>query len=461
MHAKRFLYRATARLMAALVALMSVALAEAEAQQARQKPPPLIRDAEIEGLLRLYTRPIFKAAGINPKAVTVYVLNDRQINAFVAGGQRIFINTGLLLQADTPNEVIGVLAHETGHIAGGHLARMGVEIDSANYTKIIGMLLGLAAIAGGVASGNGEVAQAGQGIMLGSQGLAQRNFLTYARGMEASADQAALKFLYATHQSARGMITLFEKLASENIAALADVDPYVLSHPMPMDRIHALEIEAKKSPYWDTKDPPALILRHQLVQAKLTGFIGGPQAVMQKYPSADQSMPARYARAIAMFRRGDIKNALPIIDGLTKELPEDPYFWELKAQALLENGRAAEAVAPVHKALELLPGNGLIQILGAQAYIDTATPDNARQAIKLLRQAQRTEGETTETYRLLARAYAITGDVPRAELATAEAALQMGDMKLAMEKARSAQAAFKKGTPEWTRASDVISFAGR
>jgi len=198
-----------------------------------------------------------------------------------------------------------------------------------------------------------------------------------------------------------------------------------------------------------------------LVQAKLTGFIGGAQAVMQKYPSSDQSMPARYARAIAMFRRGDIKNALPIIDSLTKELPEDPYFWELKAQALLENGRAAEAVAPVHKALELLPGNGLIQILGAQAYIDTATPENAKQAIKLLRQAQRTEGETTETYRLLARAYALTGDVPRAELATAEAALQMGDMKLAMEKARSAQAAFKKGTPEWTRASDVMSFAGR
>lgn len=461
MHPIRILHRATAHLMVGLMVFMSVALGEAEAAQKRPQGPPIIRDAEIEGLLRLYTRPIFKAAGINPKAVKVYVINDNRINAFVAGGQRIFVNTGLIMQSDTPNDLIGVLAHETGHIAGGHLARMGVEIDSANYTKIVGMLVGLATIAGGVAAGNGEMAQAGQGLMIGSQSLAQRNFLTYARGMEASADQAALKFLKATQQSARGMIHLFEKLASENIAILADVDPYVMSHPMPMDRIRNLEEEAKKSPYWDAKDPPALILRHQLVQAKLTGYIGGPQQVMQRYPAADQSMPARYARAIAMFRRGDIQNALPIIDSLIKELPENPYFWELKAQALLENGRAAEAAVPVKKALDLLPTNGLIQILAAQAYIDTEKPANAKEAIKLLRQAQRTEGQTPETYRLLARAYAQTGDIPRAELATAEAALLMGDRKLAMEKAQSAQAAFKTGTPEWIKAGDVLRSAGR
>ena len=461
MQLKAILFRTMTRFMAVLTAVTGILLTHAEAAQQRQPPLPIIRDAEIEGLLRLYTRPIFKAAGINPGAVKVYVINDHHINAFVAGGQRIFVNTGLIMQSETPNEVIGVLAHESGHIAGGHLARMGVEIDSANYTQIIGMLLGLAAIAGGIAAGNANVAQAGQGIMAGTQGMAQRNFLTYARGMESNADQAALKFLNATHQSARGMITLFNKLASENIASLADVDPYVLSHPMPLDRIRNLEDEAKKSPYWDAKDPPALILRHQLVQAKLTGFIGGPQAVMQKYPPSDQSMPARYARAIAMFRRGDIANALPIIDSLTKELPENPYFWELKAQALLENGRAAEAVTPVHKAIDLLPNNGLIQILAAQAYIDTGTPDNARQAIPLLRQAQRSEGETPETYRLLARAYAQTGDIPHAELATAQAALLMGDMRLAMEKAKSAQASFKTGTPEWTQASDVMSFAGR
>jgi predicted Zn-dependent protease len=454
-------FRAIARFMAVVTAVTGLLISEASAQQSQGRAIPLIRDAEIEGLLRLYTRPIFKAAGINPKAVRVYVINDPRINAFVAGGQRIFVNTGLLLQSDTPNETIGVLAHETGHIAGSHLARMGVEIDSANYTAIIGMLLGLATIAGGVAAGSSEAAQAGTGIMAGTRGLAQRNFLTYARGMEASADQAALKYLNATGQSAKGMITLFDKLARENIVVLASADPYVMSHPMPMERIANLEQSAKKSPYYDVKDSPALLLRHQLVQAKIIGYTGGPQAVMQRYPSSDQSMPARYARAIALFRKGDIKNALPVIDSLTAELPENPYFWELKAQALLENGRAAEALAPVQKALELLPKNGLIQMLAAQALIDTDKPANAKEAIKLLRQAQRSEGETPQTFNLLARAYAQTGDIARAELATAESALLRGDRKLALEKAKSAQSRFKTGSPEWIRANDVLTFAGR
>lgn len=460
MHKSGLLYRSIAIVMAVLTAVMSVSLTSAAAQ-AQARNLPLIRDAEIEGLLRLYTRPIFKAAGINPKSVKVYIINDSRINAFVAGGQRIFVNTGLITQAKTPNEVIGVLAHETGHIAGGHLARMGVEIESASYTAIIGMLVGLAAIAGGALAGSAEAAQAGQGIMAGSQGLAQRNFLAYARGMESSADQAALRYLTATKQSARGMITVFERLARQSIATLRNVDPYVMSHPIPMERIRNLENEAKKSPYYNAKDSPALVLRHELVQAKLTGFTGGSQAVMQRYPMSDQSMPARYARAIAMFRKGDIRNALPVIDSLTADLPENPYFWELKGQALLENGRAAEAVAPLQKALKLLPNNGLIQIMMAQALIDTEKPANAKEAVKLLKQAQRSEGESSSTYKFLARAYAQTGDIPRAELATAEAALLQGDRRLAIEKSKSAQKLFKKGTPEWTRANDVMTFATR
>ena len=452
------LFRLVACVMAVMTAMTSLFTGEALAQG---RNLPLIRDAEIEGLLRLYTRPIFKAAGINPKAVKVYIINNPRINAFVAGGQRIFVNTGLLMDADTPNEVIGVLAHETGHIAGGHLARMGVEIESASYTQIIGMLIGLAAIAGGALAGSNEAAQAGQGIMAGSQGLAQRNFLTYARGMEASADQAALRYLTATQQSARGMITLFEKLARESMAALANADPYVMSHPMPMERIRTLEEAAQKSPYWNAKDSPALVLRHELVQAKLAGFTMTPQAVKQRYPAADQSMPARYARAISLFRRGDITNSLPIMDSLTAQLPENPYFWELKGQALLENGRAAEAVKPLEKALELLPNNGLIQIMMAQALIDTEKPPNATRAVKLLKQAQRSEGETPIIYKYLARAYAQTGDIGRAELSTAQAALLQGDRKLAVEKAKSAQSMFKKGSPEWTRANDVLTFAGR
>ncbi|WP_373505153.1 M48 family metalloprotease [Aestuariivirga sp.] len=444
--------------MTLVIALSGTLVPEAFAQK---RNLPLIRDAEIEGLLRLYTRPVFKAAGINPGSVRVYLIEDQRINAFVAGGQRIFVHTGLLLESETPNETIGVLAHETGHIAGGHLARMGNELDKASVTSIVGMLLGVAATVGGAMAGSSDAARAGSGIMAGSQGLAQRNFLAYARDMESSADQAALKYLESTKQSAKGMITMFEQLARESIATLHNVDPYILSHPMPMERIRNLERTAQKSKYFNSADPPALVLRHQLMQAKLIGYTNGAQAVMQKYPTSDQSMPARYARAIALFRRGDIQNALPVINSLTDELPQNPYFWELKGQALLENGRAAEAIAPIQRALKILPNNGLIQMLMAQALIDTESKASAKQAVKMLRLAQKSEGETPVIFKSLARAYAQLGDIPRAELATAEAALLQGDRKLAIEKAKAAQTRFKTGSPEWTRASDVLTFASR
>jgi predicted Zn-dependent protease len=312
------------------------------AKDAPKRGPNLIRDAEIEGLLRLYSKPIFKAAGINPDAVKVYVIADPSINAFVSGGQRIFIHTGLITRSKLPNEVIGVLAHETGHIAGGHLAKMNSEMQHASVERIVGMLVGAAAIVGGAMTGSSETAQAGQGVIMGSSGLAQRGFLSYQRGMESTADQSALKYLAATGQSAKGMLTLFQLLSNESLASARNADPYVYSHPMPSDRIRALEIAAKASPYFDKPDDAGLLLRHQLARAKLSGFMDSPQQVFQKYPSSDKSLPSRYARAIAMFRRGDLKNAIPIIDTLTAELPQDPYFWELKAQAYLENGQAAK-----------------------------------------------------------------------------------------------------------------------
>ena len=448
------------RLIASLLAMM-MAFVGALPAQAQSGRLPLIRDAEIEGLMRIYTRPILKAAGLNPKAVRVYLISDPRINAFVAGGQRIFINTGLLTESPTPNEVIGVLAHETGHIAGGHLSRIGSELDRASVTAIVGMLVGLAAMVGGAAAGQTEAAQAGQGVMMGSQGLAQRNVLTYQRSMESAADQAALKYLKATGQSPKGMLTLFEKLASQSIATLQNVSPYVMSHPMPFERIRNLETAARASPYFDKKDPPELMLRHQLMQAKLAGYQNSAKAVFRDYPTSDQSMPARYARAIAMYRQGDIKNALPVLDSLIKDLPENPYFWELKGQALIESGRPSEALEPIRKAMKLLPNSGLIQILMAQALIGTNNKNNAKEAVSLLKKAQRTENDMPVLYQYLGMAYGKMGDIPRAELATAEFAMLRGDRKLALDKANAAQKLFKTGTPEWTRANDILTFASR
>lgn len=446
---------------AALLAITSLAIpSPALAQRKDAKAgPSLIRDAEIEGLLRNMTRPIFKAAGINASAVKVYVIADDKINAFVAGGQRIFIHTGLLTKSKTPNEVIGVMAHESGHIAGGHLARLNSELEQASTERIIGMLIGAAAVVGGAAAGVQGATKAGSGIMAGSQGIAQRNLLAYQRSMEASADQAAMKYLLATKQSPRGILSLFQQLANDSLASLDRADPYLFSHPMPFERIRTLEQEAKLSPYYGKADDPGMVLRLKLAKAKLSGFMESPQRVFQKYPSSDASLPGRYARAIAMFRRGDIKNALPLIDGLTAELPENPYFWELKAQALMENGKASRGLPAIRKARELLPNNGLLTHLHAAILLTTEDPGVADEALKLLRLAKKSEPDMPVIHKDLARAYALKGDTARADLSAAEFALQIGDRDLALKKAKLAQERFKRGTPEWLRANDLVTFA--
>lgn len=462
MHAPRF--RIFLRRSLAALLVVSTALAAslpASAKQGEDTGPTLIRDAEIEGLLRQFTRPIFKVAHINPASVQVYVIADDRINAFVANGQRIFVNTGIFTKTKSPNEVIGVLAHETGHIAGGHLAKLNNEMGRASTERIIGMLVGAAAMVGGAASGNAQAAKAGQGVMLGSQGLVQRNFLSYQRSMEASADQAALKYLNATGQSAAGMLTLFRKLANESLAATANADPYLFSHPMPFDRIRNLEVEVKKSPFVARSDDPAVVLRYELVKAKILGYTLSTQRVFQRYPSSDMSMPARYARAIAMFRRGDLKNAIPIFDGLTEELPQNPYFWELKAQAYLENAQAAKGLPAIRRAREMLPNNGLLQILHAQILIGTENPKSADEALRLLVLAKKTEADSPTIFKLSAQAQALKGDMARAELSTAEYAWSTGDKDLAVTKAKRAQQLFKQGTPEWLRANDILTFAAK
>ncbi len=453
----------TALCLALVMAFTSLAVPGMAASKKRQQGPslPLIRDAEIEGLLRLYTRPLFAAAGLKPSAIRVYIIKNDKINAFVAEGQRLFVHTGLLMRSKTPNELIGVLAHETGHIAGGHLARMGIELDKASTQSIIGALIGVAAVVGGAASGQQGASQAGQGIMMGSQGFAQRGFLSYQRSMEASADQAALKYLNATQQSTNGMLSMFQTLANESLASLENADPYLLSHPMPLDRIRNLEIAAKKSAYFKSADKPEIMLRHELMQAKLSGFLDTPQLVFQRYPSKDQSLPARYARSIAMFRKGDTKNAIPIIDSLIRDVPQDPYFWELKGQALLEGGQPAKALVPLKQASKLLPNNGLIQILYAQALIATENKANAKEAVRLLTIAKKTEPDSVDVHKYSALAYAQLGDIPRAELATAQAALAQGDNALAAEKAKIVMTQFKHGTPEWFKANDILNFTNK
>lgn len=439
----------------ALLVAQLVVVAPGAQAQTRGNDIRLIRDAEIEELMRRYLKPIFEVAGINPGAVDIHLIEDSRINAFVAGGQRIFIHTGLLEQANTPNEVIGVLAHETAHVAGGHLARLGVQLDRASTQAIIAMLLGAAGAVAAARSGAGG--QAGTALIIGGQTMVQRNLLSYVRAQEAAADEGALRYLEATGQSGKGMLDLFQRLYNQSIGSLQYVDPYAVSHPLPLQRIRVLEERVRASKHFNKKDKDYLVLRHKMSQAKLLAFTRGAQAVYNAYPTSDNSLPAKYARAIAAYRLGDMTNAVAQIDELISIIPKNPYFWELKGQALLEKGNPLDAIQPLRQAIKLAPKAGLIQIMLAQALLADGSKPSAGEALKVLARAERFEGSSSQLHLFRARAHGILGDYARAELSTAESAMLRGDKKLAREKATGAVKRSQPGSSVNIRANDILN----
>jgi predicted Zn-dependent protease len=418
-----------------------------------QRGLPVIRDAEIEQLLRDYTRPLLRAAGLAQQNVRVVIINDRAFNAFVMDGRRIFVNAGALMDATTPNQIIGVLAHETGHIAGGHLSRLREQLAQAQTQSIIAMLLGLGAMmAAGPNAGSPAAA------ILGPQEVIRRSLLSYQRSQEEQADRAGVKFLNATQQSPKGMYDTFKRLADQGLFAAHKADPYLQSHPLPAERVSALSVLAQNSPHWDKKDAADLQLRHDLMRAKLSGFLDRRDTVARRYPTTDNSLPARYARAIATYRHSDLRAAVSQIDGLIQTMPSDPYFHELKGQALLEGGRAAEAIEPLRRAVKLAPNPALIQVMLAQALIAVNDRKLADEAVGMLRSALAREPEIPEGYAQLAMAYGRKGDLAQADLASAQAAFTRADYKTARELASRAKTRFAVGSPGWVKADDIASF---
>jgi len=430
-------------------------LSPARAQDSATRGMPIIRDAEIEQLLRDYAQPILRAAGLAKQNVRVVVLSDRSFNAFVMDGRHIFINAGALFDAKTANEVIGVFAHETGHLAGGHLQRLREQLASAQTAGIVALLAGVgAAVAASRAGGGGDV---GMAAILAPQSAILRSVLAYVRTQEDQADHAGVKFLNATGQSPKGMVDLFKRLSNEVLFNSRYIDPYMQTHPMPADRVAALETLAKTSPYWDRKDPPELQLRHDLMRAKLSGFLEKPDTVARRYPASDHSLPARYARAISTYRHSDLRQAVVQIDGLIQAQPNNPYFYELKGQALLEGGHPAEAVAPLRQAAQLSHSNPLIEIMLAQALNATNNPKLAEEAVALLRTAIAREPESPDAYAQLAVAYGRKGDLANADLASAQAAFVRGDLKTARQLATRAKTRLPIGSPAWVRADDIVN----
>lgn len=451
-------------LRAALVTSLIAGLVAPSTAQARG----IIRDAETETLIRSYAKPILRAAGLGAQNIKIHIVNDRNFNAFVVDGQNMFMHAGTLMISDTPNQVIGVIAHETGHITGGHLARLRNQIAKAKSTSIMLQLLGLAAMAGGALAGVPNAAQIGMGAAMGGTDATLRSLLAYRQTEESAADQAAMTFLNATKQSGRGMLETFEVLANK-LRGIQGINPYLMTHPLPQVRISQLRSLVEMSPHYNNTDSPELQFRHDLIRAKLSGFLDKPEIAFNRYPRSDTSLPSVYARAIATYRQSGVQAAMPLLNQLIAAQPDWPYFYEVKGQFLFESGRGAEAIPPLRKAVELVPHESLIRIMLAQALLGTQDNRYLDEAVRNLRQALRRETASAMGYRQLASAYARQAErakasgakrsfMAQASLASAEAYFYEGRLSLAKQQAKRAQVGLPNGTPAWIRANDILTF---
>jgi len=425
---------------------LCAAFAAAPCGFAAEKAPENIRDAEIESTLRTFYTPIFKAAGLDPSAVHVYIINDPQLNSFVAGGQNVFINTGTIIRSETPNQLIGIVAHETGHIAGGHLVRSEEAMRNASIEAIIAMVAGAAA---GAAGGN-----IGAGV-LGGQGVGLRSYLAFSVAQEATADQAALTFLDRTHQSSRGLLQFFQILEGGELLSGVRETPYLRTHPLTSQRVEYVRNHVEHSPYSNNVDPPEWVELHKRMKAKLLAFLSAPSQTFQAYPSSDTSIAARYARAIGNYRIPDIKKAVELMDGLIRDEPKNAYFQEMKGQMLFENGRVRDAVQPYREAVRLAPDVALLRVELAQVEIETEDPALSKEAITHLKSAVTYESRNPEAWHFLGIAYGRAGDMANSSLALAEESMANGDAKTARARAERAIQGFPVGSPGRIRAEDI------
>lgn len=416
--------------------------------------PGLIRDTEIENTLRLWGEPIFEAAGLDPKGVRIILVQSDMVNAFVAGGPNIFLYTGLIIKTSDPGELIGVIAHETGHITGGHLIRNREAMERASYESIIGMILGA-----GVAVASGETG-AVSALSLGGSGFAQRRFLAHSRVQEASADQAAFVFLEKAKINPSGMMHFMEKLKADNFVPENQQSEYVRTHPLIDSRIEAMERHIAESVYRDSAYPAKWLEQHARMKAKLIGFIS-PGKVPWVYDDNDMSVSAQYARAIAAYRHNQVGDALGRVDALLKIEPKNSYFLELKGQMLVDFGRVEDAIPYYRKAIDIMPEATLFRIALAHALIEVAGQnkrDFLIEAIEHLELSLRDESRSTRVHRLLATAYGRVNQANHAKIHLAEEAVLQRHFSYAKQHAQSVLDQEYEGSILWIKAKDIISF---
>jgi len=408
----------------------------------------ILRDAETEAFMADMSGQLVKAAGMDPRNVQVMVINDPEINAFVAGGQIVWVHSGLIAQADNVNQLQGVVAHELGHIEGGHVIRSGEGIKDATSVTLLSLVLGAAAIAAGGA-------EAGMGIMGLGQQAAMSKFLAFSRGQESSADLAGARYLSKAGLSGKGSLEFFKKLQNQEYRlAIPQDNSYGRTHPLSGERINVLREVYTVDPAWDRPVDKALEARFERIKAKLIGFVSEPTQTLIKYPETDQSIPAHYARAYAWHKSAYPQKALEEADALLTAAPHDPYFLELKGQILLESGRPRDAIAPLREAVKLT-NQPLISVLLSHALIATEDEANFAEAEQVLRLAVQRDRENPFAWYQLGVVYERRGDTPRAALATAERYAMMGQHPMALRSADGAMQGLKPGTVDYLRAQDI------
>ena len=413
----------------------------------------ILRDAETEALLNDISAPLIQAAGLDPHNVQVLLINDPEINAFVAGGQIVWIHSGLLAKADNVNQLQGVIAHELGHIEGGHVVRASEGMKAATGITLLSLLLGAAAMA----AGGGE---AGMGIMAAGQQAAMGKYLAFSRNQESSADLAGARYLSKAGVSGRGSIAFFKKLQNQEFRlAIPQTDSYARTHPLSGERIAVLNEVYHKDPAWDKPMDPKLEARFERVKAKLVGFVSDPAQTLRSYPEGDGSIPARYARAYAWHKSAYPDKAMEEVKGLLGQAPDDPYFLELEGQILLESGRPKEAIAPLRRAVAETGSQPLIAALLGHALIATEDDANLPEAERVLKSAVVRDRDNPFAWYQLGVVYERRGDTARAALATAERYQMSGSPELALHSAEAAMAGIKQGTPDWLRAQDIAMVA--
>ncbi|MCK5711757.1 MAG: M48 family metallopeptidase, partial [Hyphomicrobiaceae bacterium] len=417
-------------------------------------------------LLSDYASPVFQAAGLGSGRIKVRIVQNENFNAFVVDGRNVFIHTGTLLQAKSPNEVIGVLAHETGHITGGHMAALRARIAQDQTRALLAQILGIGLmVAGGVAGGDSgnDLGSAGHGIMYGGNALIMRGLMAERRSQESAADQAGLQLLNATKQSGQGMLESFERFAQQEYISEAYKDAFARSHPLSADRIARLRQHVMQSPHYNAKDPPQLQLRHDLMRAKLSGYLERPAIVFNRYPATDKSLPARYARAIARFFQGGaggLQAALAETNSLIRDRPSNPYFWELKGDLLMRSGKMRDAIPSLRQALKLAPDSSLMRVQLAAALQNENSKAATNESVKLLRRSL-VDDQNSRAFRLLANGYYKQGKRPKADAMIAQAYFQEGNLKQAQIFAKRAQIKLRTGTPEWLKNDDIINYKPR